>query len=393
MAVILQCVRGAVAGKHDLIVIACAPSLGVGLAVLLGSTSSYLSWKQEEDAQEKRDSERTTSAVEGRHAFVYRDDDAIFAIALVAECEAMRSQIEQFLGVTVPTRLVVDMTGGLERHAGRAYWKKIRMSLSGGVRDQAVFAHELTHVLLEQAARGRLEDSFNSTRFFHEGLATFVERSWFPLPEGGDMEGAHRVAAVARTWHELRFEELVDDKRLALRLDRDLVYPVGAVFVDALVRRHGTNAPGRVAAAFGRADAPKGLSGMTLWRDTMQSCGFNLSEVVADFYTLLEQASERHKQFIAELPRLQGAMEIVGDQVVIRAVRSRTGSTDDLHCRVRQSADADPQFELHFRTYDKDQFRVPKGKLSGRSFWYQLGVKHSSVPHIIYEPWVEARLP
>lgn len=197
---------------HDLIVLACAPSLGVGLAVLLGSTSSYLSWKQEDDAREKRVAERTTSAVEGRHAF-------------------------------------------------------------------------------------------------------------------------------------------------------------------------------------GRADAPKGLSGMTLWRDTMQSCGFNLSEVVADFYTLLEQAAVRHKQFIVELPRLQSAMEIVGDQVVIRAVRSGTGNIDDLHCRVRQSADADPQFDLHFRSYDKDQFRVPKSKLPGRSFWYQLGVKHTSVPHIIYEPWVEAPLP
>ena len=367
--------------------------IGIGLAFLLWGSSSFLAWKQKDDVQEKRDSARTSRVVKSRHEFTYRTNESSLAEGVIAISEAVRSQLEQFLGVVVPGRVVVDMTGGLERHAGKAYWKKIRMSLSGGARDQAVFAHELTHVLLEQAARGRLEDSFNSTRFFHEGLATYVERRWFPLPEGGDMDAAYRVGAVAQAWHAVRFEELVDDARLSRRLDRDLAYPLGAVFVDALVQRYGTNAPGRVAAAFGRAEAPKGLAGMTLWRDTLQACGYNLADAVADFYARLDQAVVREREFIRALPRLQGAVEMAGDQVVIRVLRQGGTRNAGLLCRVRQRDDADPQHNLEFQTSGQDQFHVPRNKVPDRSFWYQLGVKQSAVGQVIYEAWVEARLP
>lgn len=366
--------------------------IGLALAALLAGTSAYLTHQQDEELREKRSSERTTREVKARHEFTYRNFDSAEADVVIATSEAVRDQIEGFLGVKVPSRVVVDMTGGLERHAGRAYWKKLRMRLTGGPRDQAVFAHELTHVLLDQAARGRLDDSFNSIRFFHEGLATFVERQWFPLPNGADMAGDYRVAAVAQAWHAVRFEELVDDKRLSRRLDRDLVYPLGAVFVDVLVQRYGTNAPGRVAAAFGRVDAPKGLAGMSLWRDTLQSCGYNLADVVADFYAGVERAVVREREFIASVPRLPGAVEVGSDQVVIRAVRQAGAGGNDLQCRVRQQADADPELDLVFQSSGHDRFHVPRSQVPGAAFWYQLGVRRTDVEQVIYEAWVEVRL-
>lgn len=369
---------------------------GIGFVVVLGFGSIIVSTRQErEERAQTADAgslERTTRVTKARHDFTHRNAQSDLAEEVINNSEAVRDQLEQFLGVTVTTRVAVDMTGSLERHAGRAYWKKLRMNLTGGPRDQAVFAHELTHVLLDQAARGRLDDSFNSIRFFHEGLATFVEVHWFPLPEGGDMAAAYRHAAVARSWHAVRFEELVDDARLSRRLDHNLVYPLGAVFVDALVRRHGTNAPGRVAAAFGRPDAPKRLAKMELWTDTLQACGYNLADVVADFYALLDQAVVRERQFLADLPRLQGAVELAGDHIVIRAVRKGAATAAPLVCRVRQRDDSNPQLDLKFHASGQDEFHVPRNLLSERSFWYQLGVKLPSVNQVIYEPWVEARL-
>lgn len=367
--------------------------IGLGLVALLAGTSAYLNRQQTAKSDGQHGTAQEVRAASARHEFVYRASDAERAKVVIDNSEVTRDQVEQFLGVTLPGRVVVDMTGGLERHAGRAYWKKIRMSLSDGPRDRAVFAHELTHVLLTQAARGRLEDSFNSTRFFHEGLATFVERRWYPLPEGGDLSGAYRIAAVALAWHAVRFEELVDDVRLSRRLDRDLVYPFGAVFVDGLVQRYGTNAPGRVAAAFGRADAPKGLEGLRLWRDTLQSCGYNLADVVADFYAGIEQAVVREREFISSIPRLQGAVEVSANQIVIRAVRQGGTNREPLRCRVRQQADTDPRLDLVFDSSGDDQFRVPRGNVPNRSFWYQLGVRPARVGQVIYEAWVEARLP
>lgn len=364
---------------------------GIGLAVLFWSTSSSLTWHYNRKSQEEDSSGKPTRVQGKRHEFIHRARESGAASRVIANSEEVRSQVESFLDVSLPSRVVVDLRGGLERHAGRAYWKKIRMGLGDRQRDVAVFAHELTHVLLDQAAHGRLDDSFNSIRFFHEGLATYVERRFYPVPGGGDMDGAYRLGAVARERLSVRFEELVDDNRLSRRLDRDLVYPLGTVFVEVLVKRYGTNAPARVAAAFGRAEAPKGLKGMLLWRDTLQACGYNLADAMADFYARLDEAVLREREFLAGLPRLQGAVSTEGGQIVIRAVPAGPGKVEQMWCRIRQRDDSSPEFDRVFSPADRDRFLVPKSEVPGRSFWYQLGIKRSNVTQIIYEPWVEAR--
>ena len=244
-----------------------------------------------------------------------------------------------------------------------------------------------SHVYMDHESQSRLGEDFNSTRFFHEGLATYVEYRFFQ--SSNKLATLRRVAAMQRARQEVKFETLLDDSALSRKQDPDLVYPLGEVFLTALVRRYGEAAPGNAVRAVGRPNAPKDLKGFALWQDTLQACGYNLRDVVEAFFAELDRAVAEHRAFIDSLPRVRGGVQVEGKRIAVRATYAGQ-SPGTLVCRFRSRADDPERFYEYPSADDGAVFRVTKAGFTERSFWYQLGWRVPGASQPIYEPWVEA---
>ena len=329
-----------------------------------------------------------------RYQLLYPENRSASVRSLLESADAVEAKVRSFLGASPLDPIVVDLTSVQPRHAGLAYWSKVRMNLPFSESRQdaeelrPVLAHETTHVFINHLAGERLNDQFASTRFFHEGLASYVEYSLFRPTN--DLASLRRVAAVMRARDEVKLEELLEDEKLSLKRDRDLVYPLGEVVVAALVQRYGTTAPGQVLRAFARTNAPKNLAGFALWQDTFQACGFNLSDVTDGFFAELDRLVIEHRQFIDSLPRLRGTVDQNRNRLKVRVSYDGT-ALGTVVCRFRPRSDTEERFiEFAYASEGKD-FQVEASDYSERSFWYQLGWTVEGASQPIYEPWVEVR--
>lgn len=314
------------------------------------------------------------------------------ASPLVAQADQIEARVRGFIGATPLEPIQVDLTAGMARHAGLAYWKRVRMNLSESDDPMvlgAILAHETTHVMLDHHSAGHLTDDFNSTRFFHEGVASYVEYHLFR--DTNTLRELRRVAAAARDRSEIRLEDLLNDGKFSSRFDRDLVYPLGEVFTAALVRRHGESAPGAVAKALGRPDAPKNLAGIVLWQDTLQSLGYDWSGVNDEWDAILEHEVKQHRDYLAGVPRLRGAVVQEGSRVGVRVEHDGTG-TGTIVCRFRPEIDSADRFYVYAYSLDGKTFWTERSGLPGPTFWYQLGWIERGAALTIYDPWVEGRI-
>jgi hypothetical protein len=365
-----------------------------GLVLIWAGLAVY--WIQKSNQQDRTEvhfSEwalgRTKTA---RYSFVYPLNETTLANQLADHADEVEAKVRTFLAAQPITRIEADLTGSAPETSGLAHWKKVQMDLVGARADVpsllAVLGHETTHVYIDSESQARIGDYFNSTRFFHEGLASYVEYHLFRPPQ--NLSSLLRVAAVMRARDEVKLEELLDDEALQIKLDSDLVYPLGEVFANALIDRYGPAAPGRVVGAFARPNAPKGLAGVALWQDVLQACGYNLTDVEDAFFLQLDQAVASYRPFINSLPRLRGAVQWDRRRLLIRP--SYEGDVPGrLICRFRAQAHTPPRLYEMGEVEPGVGFWVDAAVYPERSFWYQLGwqVKGASQP--IYEPWVEAR--
>lgn len=346
-----------------------------------GARVTYASWS-------------TARANTERYQFLYPENRSASVRSLLESADAVEEEVRNFLGASPLNPIVVDLTSEQSRHAGLAYWNKVRMNLPfAGSRQDAqelrwVLGHETTHVFINQLAGERLNDQFASTRFFHEGLASYVEYSLFRPTN--DVAELHRVAAVMRARDEVKLEELLDDEKLSRKRDRDLVYPLGEVVVAALVQRYGATSPGQVLRAFARTNAPKDLAGFALWQDTFQACDFNLSDVTDGFFIALDRLVLEHTKFIDNLPRLRGTVQQSHDRLRVRAAFDGS-APGRVVCRFRPSSDTEERFIEFADASEGTDFEVQASGYSERSFWYQLGWRVEGASQTIYEPWVEVR--
>jgi ABC-type transport system involved in multi-copper enzyme maturation permease subunit len=334
----------------------------------------------------------TSRAFSERYQFLYPENQSGLVSALLDQADRVEARVREFLGAQPIPRIVADLTGSGPHTAGQAHWKKVELDLArvGGdwTNVAAVLAHETAHVYLDQVSEGRLSDQFNATRFFHEGVASFVEYHLFRPTN--QLAQLRRVAAVARARNEVKIEELLDDDALARRRDPDLVYPLGEVFVAALVQRYGEAALGRVVRSFARTNAPKGLQGLALWQDTLQACGYDLSAVMAGFFAELDRAVAAHRPFVESLPRLRGAVQREAGRLGVRAIYEGK-DPGTLVCRFRPRADTPSRLYELVYAEDGKTFWVDRADYAERRYWYQLGWIVAKASQPIYEPWVEAK--
>ncbi|MEO1996530.1 MAG: ABC transporter permease [Planctomycetaceae bacterium] len=323
--------------------------------------------------------------------FMYPTNLSNRALALIDAADSVHEKVTRFLDTEAGAPIVVDATSALPRHAGLAYWDKIRLDLTVTEHQetlQSILGHEATHVFLERLSDSRLTDHFNSTRFFHEGVASYVEFHLFEPREGVDP--LRSVAAVMHARKEVKIEEMVNSHLLTTRRDTDLVYPLGEVFVEALVDRYGEAAIGNIVRQLTRDDAPKDLTGLELWRDIFQACDYSFDELLNDFFARLDREVERHRALVDHLPRLRGVVTSNDDWVIVQVQWKHIDGWNTT-CRFRQSQDTPKKRYLHGMSNEQDVFYQDRGAFPEATLWFQLGLSDGQ-GRVIYEPWLQIRL-
>ena len=324
-----------------------------------------------------------------RFDFVFRENQRGQAQDLIAKADGIHDRVTAFLGANpVPGRIVVDLGSPVVQHAaGQTNWTKIRIPLALGLslhQLQAVLGHETTHVYIEQLGGGALLRHFDSARFFHEGLATWIELQFFSTPE--ECQKMRRLAAVASARERVPFEKLTKNETFSKERDGNLVYPLGEMFCQALVATYGKGAPGKLIRACARPDAPSGIEEVAFWRDAMQACGFDLERVIAAYDTEVDRAVKAEAEFIAQFPKLTARVEVVGGDILIRP-EFKGAPPGKIVCMVDGALN--PKM---IAVNESGAFRIPSSQHPGLKLRYLLGWRTPDLPMPVYEAWAEIGL-
>lgn len=329
----------------------------------------------------------------GGYTFLYPGNFADRALALARRAEGIHAQVRSFLGTEPPGEIIADLHSPL-RHGlgGTANWKRVNMNLTISPDSDeldAILGHETTHVYIDALSNSRMSEKFNSTRWFHEGLASYVEHRFFRPPDA--LHKLRRLAAAAHRRKAAEWDDLVDNSAWSLRHDANLAYPLGELFVDVLVRQHGDTAPAQLLRAAGRKDLAENLHGLTLWRDLFQHCGWDLATTLDAYYTALRASADGpYRDFVESLPRLAGRIQTDGSRITIEPIiRGELPPGCRLVCQLRrQPDDTEPSFIRPDR--DDDLFVTDRSNFPGGTFWYQLGIKSPLTDLPIFEDWQKA---
>lgn len=351
-----------------------------------------------------RKNEIVTDASE-HFRFIFRRQATRRMETVIAEADPVFDTVADFLELPDDHRddlVTVDLSSPLAAHnAGQAYWKKIRMALPARDKKRpdpeereaiAILGHEVAHVFIDQITDGRLEESFDAARWFHEGLASYVEFRFFRDDSGAT--AYRRWVALAAKWEEVEFSEMVVNKAFSAQRDPFLAYPAGYLWVDSLVRVYGDDAPAKLLRALGREDGPRKLAGLALWRDACLAAGFDLERVRSDFRTQLSALQEEFAETIKAFPEITaGTASRRGDKVIIRPElpddwQAGLPAGAEIICRVRPRADAGPAEWRYSKLAEDGTFAVPALSFLKPGIGFQVGWRIEETSHPVFGEWV-----
>src|SRR5262249_24635166 len=300
--------------------------------------------------------------------------------------------VQMFFHAPPGDRVSADLTGSTTHTSGTAFWNTVRMDLS---RDKSVnelvatLGHETTHVFVQRLSRA------NETKVglrlwpLNEGLASYVEHRFF-LPESALVPQGRIVAALWKR-RELKADELVFPQLLLRDRGREMVYPIGRLFVEALIKRYGEDAPARIFSEAGKRDLPQHLEHDQLWNELFRANGYDLSLVFDDFYAAADKLARKHRAWVERLPRPRGAATVMEKSIALKS--SLDGPLPEgwtVVCRYRAAEDT--TFDRYQRAFGREgTFRWLRSEVSGQRVWFQLGLTDGSGP-VLFEPWASVPL-
>lgn len=333
---------------------------------------------------------RVNRAYAGPYVFILPANLESAAQPMIDQAGTVHHAVRDFMNAEPQDEIIVDATTITGPHsAGLAFGTSIKLNLATVVRENqtrlsALLAHETTHVYAEILSESRMAEYFNSTRFFHEGLAEYVEHRFFPLEEGD--VGRRLKAVIPYDREQFELEDLFDNNALTAKHDTNLVYSLGERFMTALVFRYGDRAPGDILRAMARDDAPKDLQGVQLWRDTFQAAGFNFDEAANAFYDLLSRDREELQEKVDRVPEFFAVNYLLGDKIVLEPMID-AGVPGELAFRIRKDSDSKPSDYRLNRGAQEEVLLVPKDSYPN-GFDYQMGWLDPETGVTIWNPWV-----
>ncbi|MES2573292.1 MAG: ABC transporter permease subunit, partial [Verrucomicrobiota bacterium] len=277
----------------------------------------------------KKDGDKSTVLVDAafdrretaHYEFLFRKSQEEAARPLMDGADEVWRTVAAFFALPPSSeRILVDLASPVGPHsAGNTNWNKIRLLLHPDFSNEklkAVLGHETAHVFIEKLSNGRTFELFRYCRFLHEGLATHVEKKCFFTKE----EAAGHRLAVAGAWSrgKVPFAVLCDDRALDASRDSTLVYTLGEAYLHALVEAHGPASVAHLIRALVRPDAPQGLKGVALWRDTMEAASLDFDRVEAAYEAACDRLLESEAEYLAKLPRITAEVVREGHEIIIK---------------------------------------------------------------------------
>jgi hypothetical protein len=338
------------------------------------------------------------------YQFTYPGNLRDSSLLLIKDADSAYGTIRNMLAAGITGPVIVDLTEESDEHAGIAGWNKIRMDIRRNSNQQdhlRILHHETVHVFEAHESNRKISDYKNSTAFFCEGLAEYL--SFRAVRDDRKLSAQRLLAATSWLRHKISFDELIDKSSFKARHNENLFYALGETWAMALAKGCGDAALGNVLRAMGREDAPKDLSGLALWQDTLQAIDCDLEKVNAYWVQYLSDISEDRKDEIELIPRLSGG--VAGDkdgEVVLIAYTDRLiAETASLFMvRVRNNATADEEMVRHFYGIIQPDtkpleimFTFPTGIFIGRRFEYQFGYVIDQGIQPYFEPWQSGAVP
>ncbi len=330
----------------------------------------------------------TSTAQTKYFRFLYPTNIEKQALQLISKSDSLYSLVKHFFKADIKARIYVDMTREYEHYAGTANWLTINMDVPEYKQLPSLmstFVHELTHVYIDVLSDKRMMESFNSTRFFHEGLASYISYKHFKKLK--DYDGFRFVSTVVYSRKDFNLDLIMDSYELTSEHDEGLVYPFGEKFINALVNKYGINAPVKIIESFSDSTLNRILKGNLLWTEVFNNCGYSLEGVTSVFYNLLEKDiqyfSPKHKEFSS----LKCKVEIDSNWITITPTKWEIPEGWDLTCRFRTDKDTNKDEYSDFFKLD-NQFKKDLGVLNDEGIDYQIGYQNNFTGRIIYQPWV-----
>ncbi len=326
------------------------------------------------------------------YEFIYREDQRPQAIALSQAADEIHRQVADiFRAPRRSDRIVVDLASRVSLHAaGQAHWKKIALPLAlNPTLDQQrqVLGHETAHVFIDLVSDERARQNFHRTRWFHEGLATYVELRHFA--PAGERDRHERAAAIAQAWDRVSFSRLCDTREWARQRAGELVYPLGQIWCAALLQAYGNEAPGRVTRALNSPGVFAAATSEASWRAALQACGYDLEKVNAGFDAALDAAVTTHRAWIDTVPRIRATLTVNATELLLRP--EWTGEAPGrLIARIQPTEpEVDSSAELTLRPDAGGVIRIPRSQCPGPSVWYEIGWVISEARFPVFEAWKE----
>ncbi|MBK6688201.1 MAG: ABC transporter permease subunit [Deltaproteobacteria bacterium] len=310
---------------------------------------------------------------------------------VLAGAEGVHRQVMSTLAFTDSTTITVNAGRSRGGTAGTAMGNTIIVDLSTSTRTEtllAVLGHETVHVYAERLAKGRNRGN-TFAGLFNEGLATWVEFERFR----GPIHRAQSRLFSAAMWdrRDVVLSDLLGVGDIGVKVDHGVIYPLGELFIDALIRRHGRSAPGKILAALGRDDAPTDLEPMEAWREAFHHAGFDLDGVAAEFTRDLEGRRRNERKALQSLPRLFTEVSERDGTYLVAVVPSEPQDYW-VQCRFRATSDTPPSEYTTVDLLNADTCTIRWTRLPGRSFWYQVGIVDLRTRQALWDPWVEVNV-
>lgn len=303
---------------------------------------------------------------------------------LMDQADGIYDRVVDFFAAERQPPVQLDLTSRASHNLGNANWNSVKMDLSVDTKAyplEETLGHEMAHVVMESLADGLLFENFAFTRFFHEGVATYVERRLFT---DDTLVDRRLIAAIVADRKEADLERLIDNDVLRREHDSYLAYALGEVFAAAVVNRFGDQALGDLARVFAVRRHSEGLSGVALWRSVFQAAGYSFSEATDEYYRLLGEAKRRHAESIASLPEVYPAIEV--ERWSIRFDFDQPPPDGyELIVRFRSSVDASDD-QLWIETVRRGSAQTSRFLFATPTIWYQVGYQGQDDAGI-YQPW------
>jgi hypothetical protein len=312
------------------------------------------------------------------YEFLLREDEREAAQELADVGDEVFQTVSKFFQQPpIKGRVVVDLASPVLPHAAaQAHWKKVRMTLEDGEElswRKAVLGHETAHICIDLASEAAASKRFEWTRWFHEGLATYVEARFFQ----GATNALHydQLCAHASDRARVRFHDLIENASFSASRDANLVYPLGRAWCHALVHTCGEAAPARVCRALDHPSVRGTKNADEFWRRVLQQAGCDLEKVNAAFDSHLEGLITTHREWLRTIPRLSSTPVVENGQIVLKvSFELLRGERPGMIVARLSDRPPDEEFQTeHFYADHEDCIRVSRARFPGPTLWFQLG--------------------